>query len=228
MSIDQPRWKIPEYTQRQINDAGITIRNNASTNSEKAQALEVIDNWRSAHAYPLHVFYMNLRGKAESRSDVITAERLKRLDSIAGKLQRESGMDLYRMQDLGGCRVVLPTLEDVYSFSHKFQNSRIRHELKKTNDYIQNPKPSGYRSLHLVYRFQSDTPEKEVFNRYNMLIELQFRTHLQHVWATAVEAIGAFTNQALKAGQGEKSIKRFFVLVSSLFAIREGCPVVPN
>ena len=66
------------------------------------------------------------------------------------------------------------------------------------------------------------------FSKYPMLIELQFRTHLQHIWATAVESIGLFTNQALKSGQGSEDIKRFFVLVSSLFAIREGTPQVPN
>ena len=61
-----------------------------------------------------------------------------------------------------------------------------------------------------------------------MMIEIQFRTHLQHVWATAVETIGLFTKQALKAGQGDEDIKRFFVLISSLFAIREYCQVVPG
>lgn len=149
---------------------------------------------------PLHVLYMNLRGKAGSRSDILVAERLKRLESIVGKLQRESGMQLSRMQDLGGCRVVLPTLDEVYSFSEKFQKSRIRHEFKNEKDYIKEPKKSGYRSLHLVYKFKTDTPEKDIYNQYSMLIELQFRTHLQHIWATALETIGLFTNQALKAG----------------------------
>lgn len=137
-------------------------------------------------------------------------------------------MQLYRMQDLGGCRMVLPTLQDVYAYSERFQKSRIRHELKKVNDYIQAPKKSGYRSLHLVYRFKTDTPDKEIYNQYPMLIELQFRTHLQHIWATALETIGLFTNQALKAGQGNEGILRFFVVVSSLFALKEGCPVVPG
>lgn len=228
MSINQPRWKAPEYTKRQINDAGNVMRSGTISSHERSEALKVIDNWRSAHAYPLHVFYMNLRGKAGSRRDVLVAERLKRLDSIVGKLQREEGMQLYRMQDLGGCRMVLPTLDEVYSYSDNFQKSRIRHELKKTNDYIQSPKKSGYRSLHLVYKFKTDTPEKEIYNQYPILIELQFRTHLQHIWATALETIGFFTNQALKAGQGSKDILRFFVVVSSLFAIKEGCPVVPG
>lgn len=228
MDISQPRWKTPEYTKRQINDAGIALRSGAASEEERQKALAIVDNWRAAHAYPLHVFYINLRRRAGSRTDILVAERLKRLDSIVAKLQRESGMKLYRMQDLGGCRMVLPTIEDVESYSQRFLKSRIRHEWIKTHDYIQNPKTSGYRSLHLVYRFRSDTPEKEIFNQYNMQIELQFRTHLQHIWATALETIGLFTNQALKAGQGNEGILRFFVVISSLFAIKEGCPVCPG
>lgn len=228
MDINQPKWKKPEYTKKQINEAGNVMRIGNASEAERKQALEIIDNWRAAHAYPLHVFYMNLRGKAGSRSDILVAERLKRLDSIVGKLQRESSMQLYRMQDLGGCRMVLPTLDEVYSFSEKIQKSRIRHEFKKSNDYIKEPKKSGYRSLHLIYKFKTDTPEKDIYNQYPMLIELQFRTHLQHIWATALETIGFFTNQALKAGQGSKDVLRFFVVVSSLFAIKEGCPVVPG
>lgn len=224
----QPRWKVPEYTKKEINTAGDIIRNANSSNEEIDKARMIIDNWRAAHAYPLHVFYMNLRRKASSRSDIIVAERLKRLDSIVDKLTREPRMELYRMQDLGGCRVILPSIDEVYRFSNEFKNSRIRHEAKTPKDYIMNPKPSGYRSLHLVYRFKSDSKGKSIFNEYPMLIELQFRTHLQHLWATAVEAIGIFTNQALKAGRGEEDFKRFFVLVSSLFAISEGTPQVPN
>lgn len=228
MSIQQPRWKIPEYTKRQINEAGNIVRAETSTSIQREQALKIIDNWRSAHAYPLHVFYINLRRKTSEREDVLVAERLKRLESIVSKLQREDSMQLYRMQDLGGCRMVVPTIEEVYSYSSRFQKSKIRHEWKKTNDYIRRPKESGYRSLHVIYKFKTDTHEKDIYNRYPMLIEIQFRTHLQHIWATALETIGLFTNQALKAGEGSEDILRFFVVVSSLFAIKEGCPVVPG
>lgn len=228
MSIRQPRWKSPEYTKREINAAGSAIRNGNLSSADRTAALKVIDNWRAAHAYPLHVFYMNLRDKAGSRNDILVAERLKRLESIVSKLQLEDGMQLYRMQDLGGCRMVLPTLDEVYQYSDNIQNSHIRHELKKANDYIHNPKSSGYRSLHLVYRFYTESKTKEIYNQYPMLIELQFRTHLQHIWATALETIGLFTNQALKAGQGNEEILRFFAVVSSLFAIKEGCPIVPG
>ena len=165
LDILQPRWKIPEYTKREINEAGNTIRNDSATDAEKASALEIIDNWRAAHAYPLHVFYMNLRSKAGHRTDIIVAERLKRMNSIVEKLRRENSMELYRMQDLGGCRMVVPTLEEVYKFSKRFMESRIRHERKNIKDYIQTPKRSGYRSLHLIYKFRSDTPEKSIYNQ---------------------------------------------------------------
>lgn len=225
MNIRQQRWKTVEYTKRQINDAGNVIRNEHASAQELVGALAVIDNWRAAHAYPLHVIYMHLRKMAEARENTLVVERLKRLDSIIGKLSREGGMDLWRMQDLGGCRVVLPTVEDVYGFADSFMKSRIRHEYKRTYDYIATPKSSGYRSLHLVYQYHSD--KTETYNK-NMLIEIQIRTHLQHIWATAMETMGLFTKQALKAGQGEEHIKRFFVLVSSLFALCEGCSVVPD
>lgn len=227
MAIKQPRWKGVEYSRSHIIKAGKVVRKEESTPEQIASATQVIDNWRAAHAYPLHVIYMHLRGMAGKREDIIVAERLKRLDSIINKLKRQPTMSLWEMQDLGGCRFVVPTIAEVYKYAEKYQTSRIRHKHIATYDYIKNPKPSGYRSLHLVFQFQSDTKSKETYNR-NMLIEIQFRTHLQHVWATAVETIGLFTKQALKAGQGDEDIKRFFVLISSLFAMREGCPIVPN
>lgn len=61
-----------------------------------------------------------------------------------------------------------------------------------------------------------------------MLIELQYRTHLQHLWATAVETYGLVTNQAIKASQGDDQALRLFAVASSLFALEEGCPTVPN
>ena len=156
---------------------------------------------------------------------MIVAERLKRLDSITGKLKREPNMNLWTMQDLGGCRVIVPTIEDVYKYSEKYENSRKRHIKKKEYDYIKQPKTTGYRSLHIVYEYKSD--RKDTYNK-NMLIEIQFRTHLQHLWATAVETMGLFTKEAIKAGQGPKDVKRFFALVSTLFAMKELQTIVPN
>jgi hypothetical protein len=77
----------------------------------------------------------------------------------------------------------------------------------------------------MVFEYHSDITD--IYNN-NILIEVQFRTHLQHIWATAVETMGLFTKQAIKAGQGDEDVTRFFALVSSLFAIKEEKLVVPN
>lgn len=74
MGIDQPRWKVPEYSKRQINDAGDIIRDENATEQEYTEALKVVDNWRSAHAYPLHVFYINLE-KANGLYDYLERNR---------------------------------------------------------------------------------------------------------------------------------------------------------
>lgn len=223
--VKQPKWKKVEYSRNQIIKAGKIIKKVDATTDEITHATKVIDNWRAAHAFPMHVIYMHLRRMAESNSNIVVAERLKRLDSIMNKLKREHTMSLWTIQDLGGCRFIVPTIDDVYKFAMIYEKSRKRHVLKSKDDYIKQPKPSGYRSLHVVYEYHSDSVD--TYNR-NMLIEIQFRTHLQHLWATAVETMGLFTKEAIKAGQGDDDVKRFFLLASALFAKRENQPLPPG
>jgi len=215
-------WEIPKYSKSEINKAGKIIADKTSTKKERQDALKVLNNWRSSHAYPLQVIASNLRSK---NPDSIVVQRLKRLDSITGKIERFPKMDLYRMQDLGGCRVIVDSIDEVYSAMNQYKSSRIRHILKREYDYIQNPKESGYRSYHMVYQFHSD--RKETYNK-NMLIEIQFRTKIQHTWATAVEMMGIYTKSNLKSSQGNEDILRFFTLVSSILALKENTPVCPN
>lgn len=220
--IDRQKWEVPLYSKNQINKAGKIFVSSNSTQEEKEQALTIINNWRASHAYPLQVICSNLR---RSYPNAIVVQRLKRLESITGKIERFPEMQLYKMQDLGGCRVIVDSIDQVYLTAEKYKKSHIRHIHKRDYDYIENPKKSGYRSYHAVYQFHSDV--KETYNK-NMLIEIQFRTKLQHIWATAVETMGIYTKSNLKSSQGDENILRFFVLVSSLFAIEEGCPTCPN
>lgn len=216
------KWEIPKYSGNQINKAGKIIADPFSTIEEREDALVILNNWRAAHAYPLQVICSNLRKK---NPNAIVVQRLKRLESITGKIQRFPEMQLYKMQDLGGCRVIVDTIEQVYESVDKYKSSRIRHILKREYDYIANPKKSGYRSYHMVYQFHSES--KDTYNK-NMFIEIQFRTKLQHMWATAVEMMGIYTKSNLKSSQGDYDILRFFTLVSSLFAIQEKMPICPN
>lgn len=215
-------WETPKYSKSEINKAGSIIADPSSSKEDRDSALTILNNWRAAHAYPLQVICSNLRLR---NPEAIVVQRLKRLDSIIGKIERFPDMSLYRMQDLGGCRVIVDTIDQVYEAIEKYKSSRIRHILKREYDYIQNPKDSGYRSYHMVYQFQSD--KKETYNK-NMLIEIQFRTKLQHIWATAVEMMGIYTKSNLKSSIGDEDILRFFILVSSVFAKMETMPICPN
>lgn len=216
------QWEVPKYSKSEINKAGFIIANPSSSKEDRDNALIILNNWRAAHAYPLQVICNNLRLR---NPDAIVVQRLKRLDSITDKIERFPDMSLYRMQDLGGCRVIVDSIDQVYKAVEKYKNSRIRHILKREYDYIKNPKDSGYRSYHMVYQFHSD--KNETYNK-NMLIEIQFRTKLQHIWATAVEMMGIYTKSQLKASKGNVDILRFFVLVSSVFAKMENMPICSN
>lgn len=216
-------WKKPEYSKRQINEAGQKIIDPNITVEDFADALDVIDNWRAAHAYPMNTFAVNLKRQVSDIDGAMVVQRLKRLDTICYKLIRYPDMNLYRMQDLGGCRVIVPTIDDVYKVKTRLEKSRIRHIPKTPKDYIEKPNSNtGYRGVHLIYKYKS-----EKNTDYNgLLTEIQIRTKLQHLWATAVETVGVFTDNGLKFNQGSEDWLLFFKLVSALFALEEGTPLV--
>ena len=219
-------WVTPQYSKDQVDAAGrALVARDAQTPHSIEEALKVINNWRSSHAFPLNTLQMNLRGKAnEADGASLVAQRIKRLSSIEKKLSRFKWLTLSEMQDIGGCRAILRTVERVGSVVDAFKESRIKHRLLKEDDYIQNPKSSGYRGHHLIYSYYSD--RNETYN--GKKIEVQIRSRLQHTWATAVETVATFTGQALKSSQGEEDWLRFFVLVSSVFALKEKKPIVQN
>lgn len=212
------KWEEPKYTKSEINNAGKIIATPDVSTEDREEALKIMNNWRASHAYPLQVIASNLH--IRNKNDIVV-QRLKRLESITGIIERFPDMNLYRMQDLGRCRVIVDSIDEVYQVLKRYKNSRIRHILNREYDYIHDPKESGYRSYHMIYQFQSD--KKETYNR-NMLIVIQIRTKLQHTWATAVEMMGIYTSNYLKSSQGDEDILRFFVLVSSVFAKIEGPP----
>src|SRR5258706_376170 len=184
------------------------------------KTLDIVENWRAAHAFPLNTFSMTLKNRGEHiHAATITAQRLKRLESITFKLMNEPNMKLSQMQDIGGCRSILPTLANLESMRQLY-TTKPAHLFTSEKDYIAKPKPTGYRGVHLKYRFVSKNKTSKPWNQ--LKIEIQLRTALQHKWATAVEAVGTFTEQALKSNKGNKEWLRFFALMASVYALREG------
>ncbi|MBR2666611.1 MAG: hypothetical protein IKD96_00430 [Oscillospiraceae bacterium] len=203
------------YSRTQVKKAGKIYVSENTTQEEKDRALILINNWRAAHSFPLQVIYMHVKRNAGAQA--IVAQRLKRLYSITQKLHRFPNMSLTAMQDIGGCRVIVDSISDVYSMVSSLKKSRMRHKLKEEYDYIRSPKPDGYRSYHIVYSYFSEKNPK-----YNgLFIEIQIRTHIQHLWATAVETMDTFTGDPLKTGQGDPENRQFFVLISKLLEAYE-------
>jgi len=217
-------FQTPEFSKKQVQRAGDTLRAVPANAAAIVEAMPIITNWRAAHAYPLNTFQATLRRKLRKLGidKPIVGQRLKRLPSIAGKLRRFPAMNLDRMQDIAGLRAVVPTMARLRLLRSEYeQHSRFLHELRNVHDYVTNPKADGYRSIHLIYRYYNETAPQ-----YDGLhVELQLRTQLQHAWATAVETVDAFANQAIKAGRPEKRWAEFFQLASAAFALQEKSPV---
>lgn len=218
-------WVEPEYTKNQVDRAAHLLVTGKSSANDLADALAVINNWRSSHSFPLNTFQVGLRRRARQvDKDVLVAQRIKRLSSIEAKLSRFRTMKLSQMQDIGGCRAVVRNVAQVHELVDLHRASAFKHKLLRTDDYIAEPQKSGYRGVHLIYRYFSDRSET-----YNGLqIEIQLRSQLQHAWATAVETVGTFLKQALKSSQGHAEWLRFFALMSSVIAVREKTPLVPG
>ena len=110
--------------------------------------------------------------------------RLKSLPSIQDKLERKHlPMTLKAIEenlnDVAGVRVICAFPEDVYTLA----NALLKQddiELIDRKDYIQNPKPSGYRSLHLIVSVPI-FPENE---KRIMKVEIQLRTIAMDCWAS--------------------------------------------
>ena len=212
---------IPKLEPDQIDQAGKVLVH--ETDFDKwSQSVRVINAWRASHAGPLNTFRMNLRRRVGRRGFVV--QRLKRLPSIISKLERLPRIRLSRMQDIGGCRAVLRTSDQAYDVALKFGSSRIRHKLIRYQDYIKSPRRSGYRGLHMMYAYDSD--QSTQLDGLN--IEVQIRSLRQHQWATAVETVGTFTRNDLKSSQGNATWLRFFALMSTEIAMREGTPGIPD
>ena len=219
-------WTEPRYSLSEVNWAGsYLVGHPGSAEPDFDHAIDIVNNFRIAHALPLNTLQTYLRTQAKRiDTDAIVAQRLKRFVSTYLKLRRFPQMRLSQMQDIGGCRAIVANLAAIDRLVHAFKSSRVRHKLVHEDDYVRTPRDSGYRSRHLVYRYMSENNKS--FN--GLKVEIQIRTPLQHAWATAVETVDAFTEQALKSSKGQKDWARFFQLMGTEMAFAEGTTPVPG
>ena len=209
-----------KYSKKAIGRAGDVLSSDTNNilSEEYNDALEKLSNWRASHVYPLQIIQQLLKKRTlKIDRQALVAQRLKRTPSIINKLTRYPSMKLHRLQDIGGCRAIVSNIDKVYKLRNNITKKFSSHSLVKENDYIKNIKESGYRGIHLIYKFHSKN--NTLFN--NHLIEIQLRTKLQHSWATSVEILGTYYNEALKSSQGSQDVLDFFKKVSLLFSYSE-------
>ena len=124
----------------------------------------------------------NISGKPSPIDSI--KSRIKSPRSIIKKLKRrgfpislQSMMD--NLNDIGGIRVICPFIQDIYTVADMLMRQSDLTLIEK-KDYIANPKPNGYRSLHLILEvpiFLSETTKP-------VRIELQLRTIAMDFWAS--------------------------------------------
>ena len=205
---------FPGGSRQRVNRAGDAIR----LGTETEEDLAAINAWRAAHGAVINSFQAILRGRTRD-TDIVVAQRHKRRRTIVDKLKRYSKMQLGRMDDVAGCRLIFPSIGELISFRNKLHKARFRHTLKNDNnryDYIANPKISGYRSVHDIYSYNVNSAKNKHLT--GLLIELQYRTKYQHAWATASELIGFFTENEPKFDRGNFEYQRIMRLASEIIA----------
>jgi ppGpp synthetase/RelA/SpoT-type nucleotidyltranferase len=180
--------------------------------------VEVIIQFRAAHQYPLTKANNGLRSVVRSEScGVEVSQRLKRLTTIFDKLRRGPQMALARMQDIGGCRAILDSIDEIRRVESRLKKNR---PTLRVSDYISQPRASGYRAVHVVVTYEDRAGQDRA-------IEVQLRTQTMHEWAIAVERFSSRVGEDLKSSRGPEPVLIWLATVSEAMAMEERGETVP-
>lgn len=210
---DKP-GSYPGGSRSKVSRAGKAVRDGRETVDD----LIAINIWRAAHKPVLNTFQSILRGRTRF-TDTVVVQRHKRKSTIFGKLRRYPSMELARMDDVAGCRLIFRDIAALYDFRERIHKARFQHRRRNAidkYDYIMRPKETGYRGIHDVYEYDVSSATGEASK--GLLIELQYRTTVQHAWATAVEVIGFITTSQPKFQQGDKRYEDAMLYASEILA----------
>jgi hypothetical protein len=180
--------------------------------------LTVLDQWRALHGPPMQATNMFIRGALRSlgieRCQV--KQRHKRQPQILSKLGRQH-VRLSQIEDIAGCRVIVPTLAEIRAVEEYVPQSRqSRTQLVSTDNYVATPRRGGYRAVHLHTV------------RDGMRVEIQLRTERQHYWAEAVEDWDQTFVSDLKHERGPEPALLYFKVLSEFFFQQDQGEQVPS
>lgn len=168
---------FPGGSKSRVSRAGDNIRNHVPTPED----LKVIEEWRAAHRGVLNTFQAILRTRTKG-TNVTVAQRHKRKNTIFDKLQRLPSMQLARMDDVAGCRLIFKDIKGLNKFRGTFHEARFNHKRRNEPNkynYIINPKSTGYRGIHDVYEYDVNSESGKVLAGFTLKysIEHLFNTH---------------------------------------------------
>lgn len=202
----------------QVNKAGRVLRvwwetppgeEDADLERKFEWAVGVVDRYRATHRKALTSANMGLRSVVKTEGcEIEVSQRLKRMITIIDKLARYPRMALSTMQDIGGCRAVLRDIDEVRRVQRRLSKNRPP---SKMDDYVTDPRSSGYRGVHLIVQY--DDPPRN--------IEVQLRTRVMHEWAFTVERLGGRMGADLKSGIGPPEVLRLLEAISEAMALEE-------
>lgn len=188
------------------------MRGDQQTSEDIFYALDVLRAFRAAHQLPLTTAGMGLRSMVRTEGcKVEVSQRLKRVPTIVDKLVREPTLPLSNMQDIGGCRAVLESIDEVRRVQARLM-ARKRHV--RVSDYITEPRASGYRGVHVIMNYR------------DRKVEVQLRTRVMHEWAITVERLSGRLQQDVKSGLGPVEVQDLLQAVSEAMALEETGNVV--
>jgi ppGpp synthetase/RelA/SpoT-type nucleotidyltranferase len=115
------------------------------------------------------------------------------------------------MQDIGGCRAIVENIGELRRVERRVV---LRRPSLRVDDYVNSPRSSGYRAVHLIVQYDDRS------------IEIQLRTRLMHDWAVAVERLGGRMNEDLKSSRGPREVLDWLEVVSAAMAVEERGEIV--
>lgn len=222
----------PPPSKNAVKRSGQAISSGTATQSD----FDLVDRWRASHGYVINTFQAWLKGHLSKQNSYIEfAQRLKRRNTVFGKLKRVNSKgeflisDVSSMHDFAGCRMIFPSIDELHMFREKMHSSavmrNVEHKIRHAADpdkynYIETPKFTGYRGIHDVYRhFPRGSSRKEGKKPWDgLLVEVQYRTRAQHAWATAVEISDLLDGEQTKFELDQSERGQFFAVASELIA----------
>jgi ppGpp synthetase/RelA/SpoT-type nucleotidyltranferase len=223
-----------QYTISEIDNAG----NLLTQDPQNENALAKLNYWRALNTRFLHDIIAKTSScpikniDKQKKFSISISSRPKRTTSIINKLQRLPRLKLSQIQDIVGIRYVITPQNIQVNDSCWFTDFITKQKeylsnyftIKKTSDYINQPRETGYRAIHFVLEYKNT--EQPEFN--NLQFELQIRTHYQHIWAMAVETVDMVYGKSLKISKENDpdGWSDFFRYASALISCRENMPML--